>query len=108
MSGQGNDLQDLTFPIGNLFNSDFDQWLLSFGNVAGISKALAGVTLLEDLAAEMEEGCKQLHLLHLAEGAGKKAAVRELWGFLCLCHIKESKTKSSALRVSEVTLCRLG
>lgn len=33
--------------------------------------SLSGVTWLEDFAAEMEEGCKQLHL---TEGAGRKSS----------------------------------
>lgn len=70
MSVSGSDLQGLTFLIGNLLNTHFHQWLLSFRNVPGISISLSGVTCLEDFAAEMEEVCIQLHP---GEGAGRKS-----------------------------------
>lgn len=81
MSVSGSDLQGLTFLIGNLLNTGFHQWLLSFRNVPGISISLSGVTCLEDFAAEMEEVCIQLHP---AEGAGRKSRSQVL--FLPLLH----------------------
>lgn len=54
-----------------MFNSDFRRWPLSFGKVPDSSISLSGVAWLEDFAAEMEEGCKQLHL---AEGAVRKSS----------------------------------
>lgn len=44
----------------------------------------------------------------LLKEMAEKAGVRELWCFFCFCFRKESKTKSLALRVSEVAICRLG